>query len=158
MERLLHVLTVLSALGCGLMAGLYFAFSAFIMAALGRLPPGNGMAAMNAINVAILNPLFFVLFFGTAATSLLLAIAAASAWSVPGAAWLLAGALLYLGGNIVITMLCNVPLNTELGAAAGTIGAEAVWNRYLSVWTAWNHVRTLACLAAAASFMQALRQ
>lgn len=158
MERLLHVLTVLSGLGAGLMAGLYFAFSAFIMAALGRLPPANGMAAMNSINVAILNPLFFVLFFGTAASCLVLAIAAVSAWSVPGAAWLLAGALLYLGGNIVITMICNVPLNTGLGAAAGTTGAEAVWSRYLSAWTAWNHVRTLACLAAAASFMQALRQ
>jgi len=33
----LLVLKVASALGCGLMAGVFFAFSAFVMRALGRL-------------------------------------------------------------------------------------------------------------------------
>jgi len=31
-----------SAIGCGLMAGVYFAFSAFIMTSLGRIAPGIG--------------------------------------------------------------------------------------------------------------------
>lgn len=157
MDRLVHVLTLLSALGCGLMAGLYFAFSAFIMTAFSRLPPANGTAAMNAINVAILNPLFFTVFFGTAAMCLVLAIAALADWQATPSAWLLAGSLLYLVGNIVVTIIFNVPLNNALAAAPVTANADSVWARYLTVWTAWNHVRALACLAATAAFIVALQ-
>ncbi|HEX4572527.1 MAG TPA: hypothetical protein VH184_18985, partial [Dongiaceae bacterium] len=73
-DRLLFALAFLSALGSGLMAGLFFAFSAFVMAALGRIVPAAGIAAMQSINVTILNPLFFSVFFGTVATSLLLGV------------------------------------------------------------------------------------
>jgi uncharacterized membrane protein len=66
-DKTFFPLTLLAALGCGLMAGIFFAFSAFVMKALSRLPASEGMAAMQAINVAILNPLFFVVFFGTLA-------------------------------------------------------------------------------------------
>jgi hypothetical protein len=89
MEFLAHPLIFLAALGSGVMTGLYFAFSAFIMTAFGRLPAAGGIAAMNAINVAILNPLFFAVFFGTAAVSVVLAIVALTGWLAPGVAWLL---------------------------------------------------------------------
>ena len=157
--QLLHVaLPLVAALGCGLMAGIFFAFSAFMMTALGRLPPAAGIAAMRSINVAILNPLFFALFFGTAALSLVAAIAAIVAWPVPAALYLFAGGLLYLVGGLVVTMQRNVPLNQALAASdpAGDEGAR-LWHRYLSVWTAWNHVRTVASLAATAAFIMALR-
>jgi hypothetical protein len=52
MDRLLFVLTFLSALGAGLIGGLFFAFSSFVMIALGRLPPASGISAMQSINVA----------------------------------------------------------------------------------------------------------
>ena len=42
----LFALTLVSALGCGLIAGAFFAFSSFVMKALGRLPPPQGIAAM----------------------------------------------------------------------------------------------------------------
>lgn len=158
LERLIFALTFLSALGSGLMAGLFFAFSAFIMTAFGRLPPAGGIAAMQSINVAILNPIFFIVFFGTAAASVLLVIAALAKWSEPGAAYLLAGSLLYLVGCIIVTMVFNVPLNNALAATAPTsTEATSVWTRYLSVWTSWNHIRTIACLAATAAFITALR-
>jgi uncharacterized membrane protein len=31
-----------------------------------------------------------------------------------------------------------------------------LWKRYLTEWTAWNHLRTAASLAAAAAFILAL--
>jgi uncharacterized membrane protein len=156
-DRLLFALTFFSALGSGLMAGLFFAFSASVMAALGRLPPACGISAMQSVNVAILNPLFFAAFFGTAVASVLLAIVALVGWTEPGAFWLLAGAVLYLGGNLLVTFVWNVPLNNALAVAAPDSAAgAALWNRYLSTWTAWNHVRTIACLAAAASLIVAL--
>ncbi len=102
-------LTFLAALGNGLMAGLFFVFSAFMMTALARLPAGQGMAAMQSINVAILNPAFGAAFFGTAILSAVLAVVAAFRWSDAGMAWLLAGGLLYLVGIIAVTMFSTCP-------------------------------------------------
>lgn len=67
-ETLLFALRLVSALGSGLIAGVFFAFSTFVMTALARRPPAEGMAAMQAINVAVLNPLFLGVFVGTAVT------------------------------------------------------------------------------------------
>lgn len=158
MESLLHVLTLIAALGAGLVAGIFFAFSAVIMTALGRLAPGGGISAMQSINVVVLNPLFFAAFFGTAVVALLLAIAAVTGWSRSGALYLLAGALLYLVGTILVTMAFNVPLNNRLASVKPESAAGAsTWAHYLTAWTAWNHVRTAASLAASASFIMALR-
>ena len=158
LDRLLHALTFLSALGCGLVAGVFFAFSAFVMNALGRLPAAQGISAMQSIKVVVINPLFMGAFLGTAAACVLLGIAALVMWYEPGAAYLLAGSLLYLIGSVVATMAFNVPLNDALAAVepTGTEGA-GLWARYLASWTGWNHVRTAASLAAAASLILALK-
>ncbi len=154
----LRVLTLVSALGSGLMAGFFFAFSVSVMKALGRLPPAQGIAAMRSINVVVINPVFLISFFGTAVACVAVAISALSTWHRPGAAYLLAGGLLYLVGSILVTIAFNVPRNNALAAVdpVGTAGA-AQWASYLSAWTAWNHVRTAAALAAAASLTVALR-
>jgi uncharacterized membrane protein len=159
MDELMSGLTLAAALGAGLVAGIFFAFSAFIMSALKRLPPEGGISAMQSINVAVLNPVFFFVFFGTAIAALILAIAALAGWSPPRSLYLLAGSLLYLAGTIVVTMVFNVPLNNKL-AAAGARSAEGagVWKTYLSAWTAWNHVRTIAALLACASFILAFSE
>src|SRR3954453_3000242 len=60
-------LKLAAALGCGLIAGVFFAFSTFVMKALARLPADEGMAAMQSINVVVLNPMFLGVFLGTAA-------------------------------------------------------------------------------------------
>jgi uncharacterized membrane protein len=79
-----------------------------------------------------------------------------SNWTEPGAFYLLAGSLLYLAGSILVTMICNVPLNNRLAAAEpDSAEGKAVWTHYLRVWTAWNQVRTAASLAAMAAFILA---
>jgi uncharacterized membrane protein len=156
-ERLLCVLTLSSALGCGLMAGFFFAFSACVMNALAHLPAAQGIAAMQSINVVVLNRWFFAVFFGTAVACVLGAGSALLMWHESGAAYLLAGSLLYLAGTFLVTIVFNVPLNEALAAiephSADGIG---LWTRYVSTWTAWNHVRTAAALAAAALLIVAL--
>src|SRR5690242_21172735 len=107
-DQLILALTLLSAVGCGLMAGAFFAFSAFVMKALARLAPAQGIAAMQSINVVVINPIFFAAFFGTAAGCLVLAISSLVRWEKPGAAYLLAGSLFYLVGTILVTIMCNV--------------------------------------------------
>ena len=70
-NQLLFALTLFAALGCGLVGGVFFAFSTFVMKALSRLPPGEGLAAMQSINVAALNRWFMAAFFGTAGACVL---------------------------------------------------------------------------------------
>jgi uncharacterized membrane protein len=150
----LLILTLLAALGSGIMAGLFFAFSAFIMQALAKCPAPVGIAAMQSIDKTILNPVFFSVFFGTALLSLVLAVLALIGWSDEGAGWRLTGALLYLIGSIGITMLFNVPLNNRLAKVAPESAEGAtLWSHYLKVWTAWNHARTVGCIGATGSFI-----
>jgi uncharacterized membrane protein len=154
---LLFALTLLSVLGSGLIAGAFFAFSTFVMGALGRLPAAHGIAAMQSINVVVINPWFLGVFIGTAAMCALLVAAALFTWHQSGAVLLLAGALLYFVGTFLVTMKFNVPLNNALAAVAPDSAEGAgLWSRYLVTWTNWNHVRTIAALAASAALTIAL--
>ena len=156
-NRFLPTLTLLAALGSGLIAGAFFAFSSFVMKALARIAPAEGMAAMQSINIIVLNPVFLSVFVGTAAACVLAIIFSWLRWNQPGAVYLLAGGLLYLIGTFLVTMVFNVPRNDALAAVAPADPESArLWASYLSSWTAWNHVRTVAALAAAASFSIAL--
>jgi uncharacterized membrane protein len=149
---LIHLALILSALGCGLMAGFFFAFSIGVMRALGALSPAQGVAAMQSINVAVINPWFLTPFVGMAVLSVLVSTAAVVRWHEPGAAYGVAGGLLYFLGTFLVTMLFNVPRNNALAAVAATSAeGAALWADYLTAWTKWNHVRTLAALAGAAS-------
>jgi len=149
-DHLSFGLKLFSALGCGLVAGVFFAFSTFVMSALARLQPKEGIAAMQSINITVINPLFMLALFGTAATCLFLVVSSLSKWHQPGAAYLLLGSLLYLIGTVLVTIAFNVPLNDALATVKpdSTQGAN-LWASYLTNWTIWNHVRTIAALAAA---------
>jgi uncharacterized membrane protein len=152
----IHALSFAAALGCGLMAGIFFAFSNFVMRAFARISPAQGMAAMQAVNITVLNPMFLSAFMGTA---LLCAadIALALMYGSANTAYLIAGGALYLLGNIGVTAVCNVPMNNALAAVdAGQPDAVRIWKHYLDRWTFWNHVRTITALAAAAAFILAL--
>lgn len=146
-------------LGSGLMAGVFYAFSTFVMTALSRLPSAQGIAAMQSVNVAVITPGFMLAFMGTAALGVLLATVGLARSATNGGAALAIGAAAYLLGVIVVTMRANVPLNDALAVVdpASAEGAR-LWTRYLREWTAWNHVRAAAGLVACAAFAVALRQ
>ena len=154
---LLFVLNLIAALGCGLVAGAFFAFSTFVMKALARLPAHEGIAAMQSINVVVLNPWFMTALFGTAVACVVALVFSILRWHEPWSAYAFAGALLYLVGSVLVTIVFNVPRNEALAAVAPTNAASAgLWATYVTGWTAWNHVRTAAALAAAALFSIAL--
>ena len=155
LERAIFTLTFAAAIGSGVVGGIFYAFSSFVMAALGSLPSAQGAGAMKAINVTVINPVFMLAFMGTAALCLVLAGTSLIWWGRPGGMLMLAASLFYLAGCFGVTMLFNVPLNDRLAAAAPAQEA-ALWSRYLDVWTAWNHVRTLASILSAILFTAAL--
>ena len=159
MQTLITILLWFSALGCGLMAGIYFAFSTFIMISFARIEQAHGIAAMNSINSNILGSLFMPLFFGTSLVSAVLAVLALMRWGEPGAIMMFAGGLIYIVGMFVCTAALNVPLNNELATVdPAQMEAAPVWARYLTDWTFWNHVRTIASTIASALFIAALLQ
>lgn len=140
-----------------MMAGLYFAFSTFIMSALSRIPQAAGISAMNAINMVILKSLFAPLFWGTTIAGLALAVLALIGWGQPGAIAMLAGGAIHVVGMFAVTVTRNVPLNNMLAAADPAAAQSAsTCTRYLRDWTIWNHVRTFASVAACALFIAAI--
>lgn len=151
MERLTFVLGWASALGSALMAGVFFAFSSFVMPALGRLPPAQGVAAMQAINRAALQKPFLVTFVATGLVCLLLAGLSVASWADVRARYRIAGSLLFLVGTFIVTRAANVPRNQALAELdPNSAAAASYWQTYLTEWTAWNHVRTVAALIALA--------
>ncbi len=138
-----------ATLGCGLMAGVFLAFSSFVMSALARLPAPQGIAAMQSVNVRAITPVFMSVFLGTAVVCLFLIAVALISPPASGAGYLIAGGAVYLVGSFLVTMAFNVPRNNQLAAAdPQTESAARLWSEYLRSWTAWNHVRTVASLAA----------
>jgi uncharacterized membrane protein len=158
MDRALAALTLVAALGSGLVAGVFFAFSSFVMPALARLPAQAGVAAMQAINVTAISFAFMLALFGTGAAALALAGWAVAEWDGAFSPHLLVGGALYLVGVVGLTIAFHVPRNDALASVdAGSTEAARYWARYRATWTAGNHVRAAAALAAAAAHTLALQ-
>ena len=150
---------VIALLGSALIGGIFFAFSSFVMKALARVPSAESIAAMQSINLVVLNPSFLGAFMGTAVISLLVAVLAVVGWETPSSPWLVVGALLYLVGTFLLTGLGNVPLNNRLASVqADDPAAMKVWEHYLDRWTLLNSVRTVAAMCAALMFAVGLIQ
>jgi uncharacterized membrane protein len=157
MDGFLFVLTLVTALGCGLAAGALFAFSSFVMKALARLQPARGIEAMQSINVLAVTPVFMTALFGTAAACAVLAVWGIFTLDEPYGICLLIGGALYLAGTIGLTMAYHVPRNNALAAVdPDSAEGEDVWSRYLAEWTRWNHARVAAGVIAAALLTIAL--
>ncbi len=162
MSGTIEVATLVAALGCGLVGGVFFAFSTVVMPALDRLPSHEGTAAMQSINRLGVNPPFLVALFGaaifgTALVCLPLIVWAVDSWDEVRAPWVLAGSALYLLIAIGVTIAANVPLNDALARIDPTAAdAASRWSSYVGDWTLWNHVRAVAAFAAAGLLTVAL--
>ena len=141
LDQITFVLTVIAAVGAGMIGGIFYIFSITIVPALDRQPAEHAVAVMQAINRVILAPAFLVLFVGL--VPLCVAVVALQPGDV--LAWV--GALLYVLGSFVLTRAVNVPLNNALDRAAG--GGAPAWQAFRPRWTVSNHVRTAASVASA---------
>ncbi|CAM5353283.1 hypothetical protein STENM327S_05148 [Streptomyces tendae] len=151
------VLAVLGVLGTGVTAGVFCAFSTFVMRGLASLPPAQGIAAMNAINKAAVRPAFMSVFLGTAVLAVVIAVVTLAQWPKDAAVELLLGSGLYLVGSFGVTAAANVPRNDALlRLEPGSAEAAGRWTAYIREWTAWNHVRAGASTASAVAYVLAL--
>lgn len=141
---------VAATVATGLVAGLFYAFSVSVMPGLSRAGDRTFVDAMQRINVAILNPGFFLSFLGAPVLTLT-ATALHLGGSARPALGLTAAALLLHGLVLVITMGVNVPLNNALvaaGPADQIIDLAGVREHYEARWVRWNIARAVASTAA----------
>ncbi|WP_128546641.1 anthrone oxygenase family protein [Larkinella soli] len=144
------VVVLSAAVATGLMAGLFYAYSFSVSPGLARVSDAAYLAAMQAINRAILNPVFFAGFLGA------LVLLPLSTWlqygqPVSARFWLLLGAaVVYTVGVFGVTGLGNVPLNDALEAfdlsSATADELAAMRTRFESPWNRLNAVRTLSAV------------
>jgi len=159
MDTLTDALLWFAAISVGLMAGIYFTFSAFVMKSLGAIDAPAGMIAMRSINRVIVKSTFLPIFFASTFACMALASLAVFDIGATGARWSLAGGLTYFIGMFVVTVTCNVPLNNRLEASQPyDPQAPETWRIYLLVWTRWNHVRTIASTVSFALLIFAIAQ
>ncbi|KIQ23428.1 membrane protein [Variovorax paradoxus] len=154
MGKTATALILASAFSTAMVAGIFHAFSSFVMPALGRIQNSEGINAMNAINVTVITPSFMLFFMGSAVLGIVL-----GGWSLFSISQLdsqlvLLASLLYVIGCFGVTMALNVPLNNQLAATSPTDG-HAFWLVYLKTWTMWNSVRTASSALAAIVFVAA---
>lgn len=150
------VLVVVALVGAATSAGAFFAFSNFVMPALGTLPRRDGAAAMQAINVAAPTPTFVAAIAGAGLISVPVVIAELGQLDHRPAVFVTAGAALSVA-SFVITIAANVPRNDALDRAdADQRAGQAYWERYLTSWTRWNTLRTITSLASVAAYGLAL--
>ncbi len=146
MELLRIILLWFAVISVGLMAGVYFTFSTFVMRSLDAIEAPAGMIAMQSINRVILRSVFLPIFFLSTAACAILAGMALLDLSAPGAPWILIGSVLYVVGMFAVTVAGNVPLNNRLDTvSADTAEGAEMWREYLDRWTLWNHARTISC-------------
>ena len=157
MSTLTTIATIAAIMGSALIGGIFFTFSSFVMKALARLAPSEGIAAMQSINIVVLNRWFLGVFMGTAVICMLLASFAVSRWEMSASPYLFGGAIAYVAGTWLVTILGNVPLNDRLAEVKpGDAGSSEVWQHYLVRWTRLNSVRTGAAMFAALLFCAGL--
>ncbi|ARS40033.1 hypothetical protein CA265_10390 [Sphingobacteriaceae bacterium GW460-11-11-14-LB5] len=141
-----NLVLLLSTVSTALIGGLFYAYSCSVIPGLARLSDASFLQAMQSINRAILNPLFFISFMGT------LVILPISVWffrEQPMVFYLLlAASLLYFGGVFLVTIIGNVPLNNLLdGANLDQLHATeltALRQKFEPDWNLFHRIRTIA--------------
>lgn len=143
------VLTV-AATTTGLSAGLLFGYQVSVIPAFKTLSDKEYIAAMQAINVAIQNPVFGFTFIGPA---IFLPVAVYLHRSTPASLrfkLLVAATLLYIVGTLGITFGANIPLNDTLATfslqASTPEQAAAVRATFQDPWNNWHIIRTFASI------------
>lgn len=143
------MMLVLLIIMIGLMGGIYFSFSIFVMKALSEVPALQAAQVMNRINEVIVKTLFLPLFFGSTLLSVGLMVWSFLQWQGLSSTLVIVATLIYVVGMFLVTVIGNVPLNNALQTREGN-PQELVsyWSVYLKRWTRLNHIRTLSCILA----------
>lgn len=138
---------ILTTTVTGLVAGLFFAWTFSVTRGLANLSNSEYISAMQSLNKAIQNGVFFICFFGAA---ILLPISAFIHYQNPLSTrfwYLLFAAIIYLAGVMGVTISGNIPLNQMLdnfnlhSASLEEIAHQRA--KFELPWNRLNNIRTI---------------
>ncbi len=142
------IVLIVTGTTTGLIAGLFYAYSCSINLGLGRLPDEAYLTAMQSINKAILNPVFFISFTGTL---ILLPVCTYLHYRQPGSPkfiLLLIATTLYLAGVFGVTIFGNVPLNENLARFDFSVASiEEISRERINFEKPWNRLHQIRTFA-----------
>jgi uncharacterized membrane protein len=149
MERFILLLaTLLTAI----LAGLFYAWSCSVMPGLARLTDTQYLHALQAMNRAILNPVFFLSFLGSSLLLPLCAWQQSRSLGTAGAALVIVAAIVHWIGMMGVTVFGNIPINNLLDTTdLGTANASELTRlreAFQGTWVRLNNVRTAAAILA----------
>lgn len=131
----------------GLMSGLFYSWSVSVMRGLKDLPDREFIVAMQSMNRAILNPLFFVAFMGA---GILLIVSCVQHFQKPldlRYLLLLSSTFFYLTGVFGVTVTVNVPLNNRLDVfnleTPDFNEIKKIRTDFETRWNFFNNIRTI---------------
>ena len=143
---------LLATICAGLMSGLFYSYSCSVMPGLSRLDDYQYISAMQSINRAIQNPVFFISFFGVL---ILLPLVTYLKYTQPVSAvfwYLLTATVIYFIGSFLVTAIGNIPLNNSLDKfdlAKATKESLAIQRKLFEPkWAVLNNIRTVSSLLA----------
>ncbi len=144
------------ALWSALVAGVFKAFSEFIMEGLQRAEAAAGIESMQWINRTVLRTEFVAALLSIAVFSVAFSIYALLVFTGPGRVIIIAAALIYVPCVFLMTMYGNVPMNNQLAKLDHRSDEAAIyWQTYVKQWTRLNHVRTLGSIFTAGLYLVA---
>ena len=149
MKRM-KVLLFLAILFSGLVAGLVYAYSCSVNTGLKNLDDAEFLTAMQSINIAIQNPLFFTSFMGLLVIFPVTALKYYHAGANTTFCLILASAAIYIVAVFGVTILGNVPLNETLAkfnlneASPGEVAS--IRRLFEKPWNTFHTIRTIASI------------
>ena len=147
MQTVRVVSGIISVLFCGAIFGFFYAWVCSTMWGLDATDPQIAIAAMQAMNASVRNPVFAPAFFGTPIVLVATALFAFLGAQKEAAACFLLAAVVYVAGGFFPTIVANVPMNETLARTEipkDLDEARAIWTSYSSTWQVWNQTRTVA--------------
>ena len=147
------IVVIASIILTGLSAGLFYAWSVSVIPGTLRVNDSTYLETMQAINRAILNPAFFLVFFGTI---VFLSIGSIYQFNTSQIAfWLmLLASITYLIGTVGVTGLGNVPLNDQLDVLKLPELSHSKLADFRHYYEAnWNRLHWIRTICAVVSFI-----
>ena len=145
-----------SVIVCGLVAGVFLAFSDFVMKSLAASKSAGGIESMQIINRKVFKTVFMVLLLGMSALSPLLIGYAYFYVSGSASSLVIAGGTIYLVGVFLVSLVFNVPMNRRLDAMDySSSDAASYWKSYVPVWSFWNYIRAISAGGSAICYLVA---
>ncbi|NNJ74916.1 MAG: DUF1772 domain-containing protein [Anderseniella sp.] len=157
-DDLILIACAAAVVACGLIAGVFLAFSDFVMKSLFAAGPASGIETMQLINRKVYGSVFMALLIAMLVISVALVPYAVVYITSPAVTWIVSGCVLYVIGVFMVTVAFNVPMNQRLDAMNHeSTETASYWTVYASSWTLWNHVRTIASIGSVVCFLIAIR-